>query len=213
MLDGTEIVAILTEWSKNTKTGPMGQIWILNKDIPPNVAVKTGEDRAMCGTCPLRGGACYVRTEYGPLNIWKAYKAGKYMALPEKYTTVLPVRWGAYGDIAALPEHIQERVKRLNTEHTSYTHQWREFDLQAYNMASVESLEQREEAKRKGYRTFRIMKHGDKPREGEILCPNDRDKSVLCMNCLLCQGNKKGAKDICTYVHGSKARINKFEAL
>lgn len=60
-IDGAPIVMIMTglsrlasEQSSNSKTGPMVQTHIVRQDMAPVVAMMSGEDRAICGDCPLR---------------------------------------------------------------------------------------------------------------------------------------------------------------
>ena len=114
-IDGSPIVAILSglvEPSDNSKTGPMAQLWILPADVAPHEAQRTGEDRSVCGACPMRPSIapkgsprCYVKTFQGPLSTWKANHAepvdlaGAVAALRGK-----ALRLGAYGDPAAIPE-------------------------------------------------------------------------------------------------------------
>ena len=212
-LNGEPIKAIITTLSTNKKTGPMDQLWILPKDSPLE-AIKNGKDAAVCGDCKFRGGACYVDLSRAPNNIHKTHEKGhKYKALPKNYRPALGLRFGAYGDLAALPEWvISDLLKLSENGHTSYTHQWKKYDFQAHSMASVDNSEERKEAKAKGYRTFRVMKHSEKPEAGEILCPH-YTRGVMCFQCGLCNGNKTKAKDIAVYVHGSKHRIKKFEEL
>jgi len=53
--DGPPIVAVLTgvgRPSRNPKTGPMVQLWIMRSDVEPHVAVKSGADASVCGRWP-----------------------------------------------------------------------------------------------------------------------------------------------------------------
>jgi hypothetical protein len=85
-LDGAPVIAVATGFatsSSNRKTGPgLVQTWILRADISPVQAVSTGEDRSICGPCPMRGTiedgrvrgrTCYVTVVRAPLNIWRSY--------------------------------------------------------------------------------------------------------------------------------------------
>ena len=54
VLDGQDIVAIVTMNTRNTKTGDMPQVWILVKDVDPLSASKQGLDVSVCGNCPQR---------------------------------------------------------------------------------------------------------------------------------------------------------------
>lgn len=50
----TNIRAVLVFNSANVKTGNMVQLYVLNDLVPPHVAIKTGEDQSVCGSCPYR---------------------------------------------------------------------------------------------------------------------------------------------------------------
>ena len=57
MLDGKPIRAVatkITSDSVNEKTGPMIQVYIMPDDIKPSIAVKTGQDESVCGSCVHR---------------------------------------------------------------------------------------------------------------------------------------------------------------
>jgi hypothetical protein len=127
-IDGQPIVGIATFNSKNTKTGPIVQTWIIRSDIHPSEAINTGEDKSVCGSCPLRGlikdasektdkktistptvnkgRSCYVLVQQAPAAIYKAFKDGKYPVLNEthaKKMTDKGLRYGSYGDPVAIP--------------------------------------------------------------------------------------------------------------
>ena len=77
-------------------------------------------------------------------------------------------------------------------------------------MASVDTIEEREEAKKAGWRTFRVAEKftgEDIVLPGEILCPASEEagKRTTCDKCGLCAGLSRKAKDIMIPVHGSKA--------
>ena len=56
IFDETEdIVSIATFNSSNRKTGDEVQTWIIYKHEPPNIAIDTGKDKAICGDCKHRG--------------------------------------------------------------------------------------------------------------------------------------------------------------
>lgn len=91
LYDGAPVVVIATRSSRNKKTGPMLQTWILRADVDPLAASRTGADFSICGACPHRGTAnpgktsgtadgrgCYVQIGQAPASVWRTYKAGKY---------------------------------------------------------------------------------------------------------------------------------------
>ena len=209
-INGESIVAILTLGSTNKKTGNMAQLWILAKDTAPHIAQKTGEDSAVCGDCPIKK-ECYVLTFQGPLSVWNAYKRGSYMDLtrfkkiPALLIRRLIIRFGAYGDPAALPKWLIKNIAENCKDFTGYTHQWnkRKFNfLKNYFMASVETKKLAEKALKKGFRYFRIKQAGADNFENEIDCPSDN--GIQCIDCKLCNGSKQ-AKNITIEAHGARA--------
>jgi hypothetical protein len=144
---------------------------------------------------------CYVRVAHGPNASYKKWERdGKPEAIDlATFKASKPVRVGAYGDPAAFPFETWETLAK-NNKLLGYTHQWREvwFDprhLELF-MASVNSSEDRAELKRRypTARTYRVMKAGETPEEGEIECPWSTRK-VQCADCGLCDATIK-AKDI-----------------
>ena len=214
-INGENIAAILTLESTNKKTGNMAQLWILAKDIPPHIAQKTGNDDAVCGDCPIKK-ECYVLTFQGPLSVWNAYKRGSYENINlnfAKYVSILKkrffmeliIRFGAYGDPAALPEWLITSIADNCKDFTGYTHQWnkRKFNyLKNYFMASVETKKLAEKALKKGFRYFRIKPENAINFEKEITCPSDL--GIQCIDCKLCNGAKQ-AKNITIQAHGARA--------
>lgn len=221
-LDGQPIVAIATFRSENQKTGPMIQTWILRDDIPPVQASQSGDDRSVCGPCPLRGRslghkvegrACYVNLlQGGPTSVWHSYKAGRYPEASDRllalYVAGRPVRLGAYGDPCAVPLGAWTRLLAYSCGHTGYTHQWRDpthEDYKALLMASVESEAERDEAHALGWRTFRIRREQDPARKGETVCPasSESGHKTKCAECLLCDGTAgTNRRDVVIVAHG-----------
>ena len=189
--------------SKNKKTGPMVQVSVLVKDEHPVEAVRSGADVAVCEFCPLR-----------PKLHREAKKKGEEVAkhpcyllpyrMSAQYKALLPmemdfegamdalagrdVRFGSYGNGSSVPRDVLEPLLKVVGMRTKYEHDWRNPDNQwmaKYAMASVHSLEEREEARALGFRTFRT---GDDVGEGEILCLFDSHK-IQCVDCGLCNGS------------------------
>lgn len=138
---------------------------------------------------------CYVTTFQGPLSVWNAYKRGRYTEDPSNLAAAIAahgVRWGAYGDPAALPIEVIKRHTPTSMRWTGYTHQWRRPEVQAlraYMMASVESQEAAREAAAAGWRHFRVSR-GDDVLPGEIPCPasDEAGNRTSCQSCGLCNG-------------------------
>lgn len=215
LLDGsTPILCLATGYdvrrSENAKTGPMVQTWILVRNRHPIAAVHDGSDAAICGNCPLRGQRGFADREcYVPMRgIIGAYNSRRTTLLPGQLNRLFRgeyVRLGAYGDPAAVPFEIWDQILRRAAGWTGYTHQWRTCDqrLRKYCMASVESLEERAEAKAMGWRTFRIVRSGERGAKSEVLCPASEEagRKLTCIKCLHCRGSGPRG-DVYIPVHG-----------
>ena len=209
-INGADIVAILTLNSTNVKTGNMAQLWILAQNTAPHIAKKEGKDDAVCGDCPIKK-ECYVLTFQGPLSVWNAYKRGSYMDLtrfkkvPALLIRRLIIRFGAYGDPAALPKSLIKNIAENCKDFTGYTHQWNKPKfkfLKNYFMASVESVGLAIHAASLGFRTFRIKSKDMLLGDTEIICPSDT--GVKCIDCKLCNGGKQAA-NIVIDAHGARS--------
>lgn len=152
-IDGQPIIGIATFNSKNDKTGNLVQTWILRADIHPNQAIDSGEDKSICGSCPLRGiirpmsersspvpiyggettnkgRSCYVLVQNAPANIFKSFKAGHYPQLSEQLAFHFEgkgLRYGSYGDPVAIPISYWDNLLKYCTgkSEPGYTHQWK----------------------------------------------------------------------------------------
>ncbi len=221
MLDGKPIVAIATIGSSNVKTGDMAQIWILRSDISPTDAVKSGADSSICGDCPQRhflGGACYVTVFQAPLSVYKAYKRGSYSD-PKHIAKVthalahLPIRFGAYGDPAAVPFAVWGSLN-VNScgKWTGYTHQWKQAHaqpLKALVMASCDNPTEAELARAKGWRYFLVTADGPPSLTGSVECLSDA-KDLSCADCGICDGTRfaEESKRVSVWiaVHGARSK-------
>jgi hypothetical protein len=219
LLTGDPIVAIAGQTTSNRKTGPCVQVWILRADVSPIDAVKSGGDSAICGTCRHRGHdggqerSCYVTFFREPHNIWRSLPSTGRDVSVEKLANLLSgkhVRLGAYGDPAALPFEIWEGILRKASGWTAYTHQWRTCDerFRSIAMASVDSPEEKEEASRQGWRTFRVRRPDQPVMDTETTCPASIEGGhrKQCATCGLCCGAARPAKSIAILAHGSGAR-------
>lgn len=225
LYDGSPIVVLIQTGSTNRKTGDMVQTYILRSDMDPITASRTGQDKAICGTCPHMGTpsdkatgqavdrTCYVTLAHGPLLKWKAYKAGRYSKV-EGHDAIRAlglgrmVRLGTYGDPAAVPQYIWDSLISAAQGWTAYTHG-------AINpapdkiMTSAESAAQAEQAWNRGERTFRVIKGLDSLIKGkEVLCPASEEagQRVQCESCKLCAGASVKAKSVAIVAHGIAKR-------
>lgn len=218
--ESDQIVCIALGQSKNSKTGNMVQTYILVKDTDPITANRTGLDSIICGNCPHKGipnpnkpsgnadkRSCYVNLGQGVMQVWKAYKAGKYPRLTESEVISLGtdrmVRIGTYGDGAFVPASVWHTLTSKAQGKTAYTHQGLSQD--SLYMQSADSLGQAQAAWAQGKRTFRVIPLVNAlDTKNEILCPASAEagKRATCNTCGLCDGNKQ-AKSIAIVAHGT----------
>lgn len=227
LLTGDPIVGLLTGLeggSMNAKTGPMAQAWVLRQDRAPMDAVRDGSDDAICGSCSLRGdGAtnrgCYVTPWLGPHNVWKAYRADKYLQADWADLRALvegrSIRLGAYGDPAAVPFEIWQTLLQSAGGWVGYTHQWRTCDprLKGVVMASVDSERELYEAGLRGWRTFRVRRPKDPLVSGaEFVCPASDEAGfrATCQRCQLCRGTSSPARSVAIVAHGKPGNLSAF---
>ena len=199
--------------SANPKTGPMIQTWVIRSDMPPSEALNRGMDRAICGTCPHASkasggtGACYVEG-WRVNSIYAAHVTKGSTPMSLEAFAGQEIRFGAYGDPAAVPLHVWEELASVASGTTGYTHQWRNIspEFARIAMASVDSVEEWPQAKARGYRSFVVLPAGsDKPR-GAVVCPasDEGGKRVQCITCLQCSGTDSGRRaDITIQAHGA----------
>lgn len=197
--DGAPLVVIVTQGSKNRKTGAMDQAWILRADVHPYHAVRTGADASICGTCRHRGNgqpgsrSCYVTVQHGPAGVYRAYRAGRYPHLtPKEQGQRLAgrfLRLGAYGDPYAAPVGLWRRLTAAAAGWTGYTHfaHLAHPDLKKLLMASCDTESERAAALKRGWRTFRV-RQGGKLLPGEVVCPASEEagKATTCQKCRIC---------------------------
>ena len=218
LLDGQPIAAIATLNSSNTKTGNMVQIAIIRADIRPTDAVKTGDDASVCGSCPHRhfnasgagkGGSCYVNVGHGPLAVFGAYKRGNVMDFNIDAFRGRMVRFGSYGDPAAVPPAVFQAIADVAKGFTGYTHQinHKNFDHGTLNFCQVSADTEKQALKFQatGAKTFRVKHITDPLLAGEIECLADTIK-LNCIDCGLCNGKQT---NVAINVHG--ARANRFK--
>lgn len=203
--------------SGNLKTGPMIQTYILALDADPILTVRGGDDSSVCGACPqspTRGGGCYVNIGHAPLGIWRAWERGSVPAiLPGQWGALgdlirgRMVRMGAYGDPAAVPVGVWERILRGAAGWTGYTHAWRSLaprhPLSRLCMASCDNPGDIRPAQAKGWRAF-AMASDPSSVAGAIPCPH-YTHALTCADCGLCAGSSIGAKHITVRPHGAKS--------
>jgi len=220
-IDGKPIVAIATGLeasSSNRKTGGMVQTWILPADVEPHTAVKTGEDVTVCGQCthrPSTGGSCYVTVHQAPLSIHRAWKRGRYPEFDVESFRGRRVRFGAWGDPAAVPTHVWASIAAVADGHTGYTHQWKSADpqLASYCMASVDTAGERDIARGMGWRCFRTRLETEDRQHGEALCPASAEagKKLTCDTCMACGGANGRRGDIVIVAHGTAGKVANYK--
>lgn len=223
MIDGAPIVVIINkiDGSDNAKTGAIVQSFIIRSDVNPVDALKTGADESVCGQCEHRpslakrtGAApCYVNVGRSVRAVYDAYKRGRYTrASIETIALALAgksLRIGTYGDPAAAPVMVWQRVTRYVFARAGYSHQWDApgFDHAAWAplvMASADTVDQAARANLYGMRVFRVSIGADK-QAGETTCPASAEggRKATCQTCMLCGGTSKAAKDIVIADHAA----------
>lgn len=222
------IVAIVTgvtgARSANRKTGDMAQLWILRRDMHPMDAIRTGNDNAICGDCPLRGvngkgRACYVNVGQAPSVIWKKYRDGGYARVDVSTVAAMlrgrRIRLGAYGDPSFLPFELVSELVSQSDGWTGYTHQWRRCDQRFAGilMASADDIAGRREARAGGWRSFYVVPASVRidTVAGAVECAATRERNPLqCADCLMCAGTRHGTRtnavDVVIAAHGAGAK-------
>ena len=194
--------------SNNVKTGDMIQIAILTRDVNPTEAIKQGRDVDICGNCTHRSkasggvGDCYthknLRRGFSQTSTWKAHKATGSAPFRLEAFAGKRVRFGSYGDPAAVPFEIWQAIASVAEAVTGYTHQWRTADPRFAElcMASADSVEDRREARLKGYRAFRVRLATEARQTGEVVCPASAEAGfkTTCSTCLSCGGTSTGRR-------------------
>ena len=211
--------------SQNEKTGDMLQVWIMAQGEEPTAAIKSGADSAVCGGCKHRrgqGGGCYVVPHQGPLTVYRSWAKGRYPKLTEAATRRLlagaHIRFGAYGDPAAVPPHILVPLMAGAKRRTGYTHQWHKAGvevesvgwLKPWIMASADTPGEVALAHSLGWRTFRTTLPGEAGLPGEVVCLADSEARP-CAACGLCNGGDRG-KNIRIEVHGGAGMPQRYAA-
>lgn len=212
--NGEPIAAFLSLGSSNRKTGNIDTLWLLPLAEKPSYAVKTGDDRAVCGDCrhkPSRDGTCYVLPYQSPNTIWRTNGGDNVTALEDVVPSSPIVRLGGYGDPAMLPFPFIEKFVSLYRSAIGYSHQWEWCD-QRYRkllLASVDSEEEKERANAMGWRTFRVRKSEGSIHTGETLCINETDSLIQCRDCKLCTSGRS-RQNIVVTVHGTQHKVARF---
>lgn len=231
MIDGKRIIVVVTGLktrSRNSKTGDMIQTYILRADRHPIAAVRSGADESICGDCKHRGDgmgngrSCYVTLAHGPASVWQAWLRGVYETVtPEDAGQLVAgrmVRLGTYGDPAAAPRAIWQELVKHAAGWTGYSHRWGQIDpaWSKLVMASADTLDEGDEARALGYRTFRVgagLLFGK-----EVRCPASAEagKKTDCASCKACMGmSGKARASIVIAPHGAgakHARMRELEA-
>jgi hypothetical protein len=208
MINRDPIVVLATLDSRNRKTGPMIQTWILPVDGPLD-ATKSATDDSVCGDCPRRrstGGDCYVRIDAAPHSAWKRWdRAGRPGQNWDHHVITLQtealthgLRLGAYGDPAAVPFEVwQMLISAIQPRAiTGYTHQWRESFAAPYRalvMASADNVQDAIQARASGWRYFAAVPTAESAGAlpGAIQCLAD-SKGLTCEQCGICNGSRLG---------------------
>ena len=164
--------------SRNRKTGPMLQVWVLPLNESP---INPKSFPTVCGKCPIKKG-CYVVRSQAPTTLFRTYGERPVEPIPDQLH--LGVRLTAYGDPFFIPHEIQEELVRKSPFAIGYTHMWRDLGAKKYPWlsASVHSVEEKAEANEKGWRTFRTQQQIELT-DDETWCPYPERTCITCRKC------------------------------
>jgi hypothetical protein len=200
--------------SANVKTGDMIQIAIMVAQRKPLLVLQAGDDQAVCGTCPHRGkpsggtGTCYVNLGQGPRSTMTSHITKGSVPFDLERFRGQKVRFGSYGDPAAVPVEVWLAIAEVADGFTGYTHQWRTCrpEFAQVCMASVDSQAEAAQAITQGYRVFWVRPFGSDKPEGMITCPASAEagKRTVCADCMMCGGTaSKQVRSITIQAHGA----------
>lgn len=212
--DGSDIIVIVTnsrEAKLVKKIGLSYQTWIIKKNIHPLDAMRSRQDLGVCWNCPFKNvfnedtqtlqGVCYVNLS-GLSSVYASYVAGQYNT-EENYSLGLNARIGSYGDPAAVPIEVWERLLSQVPSSTGYTRQWKNPKYAAYKafcMASCHNMTEYQQAVDMGWKAYIVRGEGEDLPQGAIECPQPSDPvRIHCHSCGLCDA-KTGS--VAAIVHG-----------
>jgi hypothetical protein len=236
LFNGEPIIVIATGFRgvENLKTGNMIQTWIIRQEGNTLGNYISGKDVCICGDCKHRAvasggwGTCYVNVYQGPYQVSLAYQRGSYQELNAFNVHFLKgkkLRLGAYGDPGSVPLEVWENICGLASSWTGYTHAWKKDWVKPYSkflMASCDNVEETIEARKLGWRTFRIKTQEESLLKKEFICPASEEagKKRSCENCLACKGGifNKGMKGqftagkgtVAITIHGRPYKVRRF---
>lgn len=218
-INGEPIAAVMVYGSDNKKTGDIPQVWLFQPGVHPYQARVDGSDVAVCGGCILaKNRGCYVQwTTLKPVT--ESYGKGNYGDIDHarwwfRRNSPNAVRIGAYGDPVAVPLEVWERLAELPPRPTiiGYTQMWRSPLAKGYQkfcMASTKSPQEYADAKRLGWRSYRVALPQDTTlAQGQQWCPEVLSDEDTCKGCRMCSGGVDGP-DIMVELHGAGATMKR----
>lgn len=227
LYDGKQVRVVVNQLSgsSNSKT-EMANVSVLPMG-KPSQALREGNDASVCGDCKLRGTACYVNLgTMGFDSTAGAIDRGRYATEAEEALQLLkdgtaPVRFGAYGNMSAVPFEVTESILEVVADRgwTMYVSDWRSCDqrFRKLAMASCHTVNEAIEAHNMGWRFFLAVPDKSLPKASEQLenrkikwspCPNSQDPNIKCAACKLCDGaadDDDARASIINKVHGTSA--------
>ena len=158
----------------DVKTTPAGFIPCVNEThgiqcIDCRLCNGSGKQKSIAiqvhGSTQKSSGSCYVNLMLDGVNAqFKSWTAGNIATYnPAAHNDLIKnraVRLGSYGDPAVVPIDVWLDLLSLTSNHTGYTHQWRDPDKQDYKpilMASVDTLQDITDATKLGWRQFAVV--------------------------------------------------------
>jgi len=179
-------------------------------------------DRLTCKGRQRIDSACYVNVGQGPNITYGAYKRGRYErfdpnnAKHAAHFQGRNIRFGAYGDPAAVPVAVWDTLAGLSASTTGYTHQHDRAGSLAYQrhcMASCHTKAKAEQLQGQGWKTFRTELDATRTPHVEAFCPAYQTAGrIKCNDCGMCKGSN-AKRSVVVPAHGSPAQMAVYRKL
>jgi len=227
---GRMVAVVLTYSTSNRKTGPVHTLAFYDLTVQDGEPVGAG-----CRMCPLQGVSCYVEVFYDlKTHKIRHSQAGDLPRIPERFWknfVTHSVRFGSYGDPSTVPAKVIEKIAFLSGwRWMGYTHFWASCDqsLRRFLMASCETWNQVQAAKKLGWRVFyspivgtmkdhkndlkRVLRSArahvaSKGAKNWVVCPAFAVPGKQCMGCAVgCDGKRGKPLDVINPAHGQRLK-------
>ena len=207
-IDGTRVVRV----SHDRKTGPVSATYRRVGPTCPDSCGLLRDANGDAGGCyALRGRVALHARRTGSDHVGNLDDAAGMDLLRHMVSGDWFRQWGSFKrlDVAYVRNVIAWHVSQPRTQGWSYTHDFDAWDRARVGpasglwpsnflvLASCDTAEQRDRAKKAGWQTARVVEDDDQLADGECYCPYDKTKhsqkggtkstpSVTCRTCRLC---------------------------